>query len=105
VSFPSTISNTASPLSERSVRCSSRVNKSDGFCAVQLEREPAKKRKINIIAIDAKIGKTRPVPLTVLQGRGINCGITPSEISNDALMQAPSRIVPHDDTNNEDSAI
>jgi len=66
ISLPSNTSSTSSPLTEASVRRSSKLNRTSGFCEVQLEREPAKKRKISIIAIDAKIGESGPVPLSVL---------------------------------------
>ena len=61
---------------------------------MRLDREPAKKRKISIIQINEETGETGPVPLSVLQSWGINCGITPSELSNDALMQDPSANAP-----------
>ena len=90
VHLPTFISNPACPLTKSSVRRSSRLNKSDGFCIVQLDRELAKKRKISIIHVDDHTGKSGPVPLSVLQGWGIDCGLPPSELSNDALMQDPS---------------
>ena len=61
-----------------------------GFCAIRLESEPAKKRKFSIVQIDEKTGEAGPVPLTLLQGRGISCGLAPSELTNDVLMQEPS---------------
>jgi len=98
VSLPSTLSSTSSPLLESSVRRSSRLNKNDGFCAVRLEREPAKKRKINIVRIDDHTGEAGPVPLAVLQSWGIDCGITPLELFDDTLMQTPP---PHESINED----
>jgi len=88
--LPSTIANPTTHLSENSVRRSARLNKAEGFCAIRLEREPAKKRKISIVQIDEKTGEARPVPLAILQGWGINCGLAPSELTNEVLMQEPS---------------
>ena len=66
------------------------MNKAEGFCAIRLEREPAKKRKISIVQIDEKTGEAGPVPLAILQGWGINCGLAPSELTNEVPMQEPS---------------
>jgi len=79
------------------------LNKNDGFCAVRLDRELAKKRKISIIQINEETGETGPVPLSVLQRWGINCGITPSELSNEVLLQEPTaQAVTDDDAEEED---
>ena len=90
LSLPNTISNPATSLVESSVRRSSRLNKADGFCAVRLEREPARKKNISIIQIDEQTGRTGPVPLAVLQSWGINCGLAPGELTNEGLMLEPS---------------
>jgi len=79
------------------------LNKNDGFRAVRLDREPAKKRKISIIQINEETGETGPVPLSVLQSWGINCGITPSELSNEVLLHEPTaQSVTDDDAEEED---
>ena len=104
VSLPDTITNPVSPLAESSVRRNSRLNNPGGFCAIRLEHEPTKKRKISIVQIDAEIGKAGPVPLSVLRGWGIDCGVNPGELSNDRLMQEPSEFVPNEDTTEQDSA-
>jgi hypothetical protein len=70
-----------------SVRRCTRLNKSNGFCLVQLEREPARKRKISIVRIDEETGHHDSVPLAVLQGWGIDCGVPPSELTIDGLLQ------------------
>ena len=105
VSLPGTIANPASPLAETSVRRSSRLNNPDGFRAIRLEREPAKKRMISIVQIDAETGKAGPVPLSVLRGWGIDCGVAPGELSIDKLLQEPSDIVPNADTTKEEEAV
>jgi len=85
------------------VRRSSRLNKNDGLCAVRLEREPAKKRKINIVQINEKTSSTGPVLLSVLQGWGIDCGIAPEELSNEKLMQAPTNQIQFEDEDTDEA--
>jgi hypothetical protein len=70
-----------------SVRRSTRLNKSNGFCQVQLEREPARKKKISIVRIDEETGRHVLIPLAVLQGWGIYCGVPPRELTVDSLLQ------------------
>jgi hypothetical protein len=86
--------NPAIPIAATSVRRSARLNKHDGFCAVRLDQEPAKKCKINIIQIDEHTGKTEPVSLELLTSWGIDCGLDPSELTIDMLLQMPSPLVP-----------
>ena len=94
VSLPDRVSNALSPIIEKSVRCSSRLNMNDGFCAVCLDREATKKRKISVVNIDGRTGEAGPVPLVVLQGWGIDCGIAPSELSNEALLHTLQQLPP-----------
>jgi hypothetical protein len=102
--LPNTVANPTTLLVDSCVRRSARLNKPDGFCAVRLEREPVKKRKISIIQIDDSTGKAGPVPLEVLQGWGINYGVDPSDLSIEALMQDPPHnpIVNNADADAED---
>jgi hypothetical protein len=92
LSLPAQASN--SPLVESTVRRSSRVCKvKDGFHTptVKLAEEPSKKRnKIGAVLIDDETGKEGPIPIEILQDWGIKCGIAPAELSQDALLQAPS---------------
>jgi hypothetical protein len=46
--------------------------------------------------IDEATGQTGPVPIAVLQGWGINCGVHPSDLTEDALLQAPNKQVAND---------
>jgi hypothetical protein len=93
-SLPTRASNPTVPITATSVRRSARLNKQDGFCAVRLDREPAKKRKISIIQIDENTGKTEPVSLELLTSWGIDCGLTPSELTTDRLLQTPAQTTP-----------
>ena len=94
ISLPDRVSTALSPITEKSVRHSSRLNRNDGFYAVRLDREHTKKRKISVVKIDGRTGETGPVPLAVLQGWGIDYGIAPSELSNEALLQTPKQSPP-----------
>jgi hypothetical protein len=93
LSLPAPSKNSA-PIVESSVRRSSRVSKGkNGFHTptVMLEEEPSKKRnKIGAVLIDESTGMIGPVPMAILQDWGVKCGIAPEELSQEALMQAPS---------------
>jgi hypothetical protein len=102
LALATSVSNAAIPLVQSSVRRSARNNKADGFCAVMLDKEPSKKRKISVITIDDLTGEAGPVPISLLQSWGIDCGVAPEELSNEALMQTPSAetAIPDDDDQN-----
>jgi hypothetical protein len=40
--------------------------------------------------IDEATGEMGPVPIPILQGWGIDCGVDPSGLTVDALLQAPT---------------
>lgn len=100
LALPTTISESSAstPLVQSSVRRSSRrTAKLDGFCPVRLSANPSKKRKIAVVQIDEATGEVGPVDISVLQGWGVNCGVAPSELTEDALLQAPTGQVPNED--------
>jgi hypothetical protein len=93
----------SSPLVESSVRRSVKNRKGKkGFHTptVRLAEEPSKKRnKIGAVLIDDATGLPGLIPVEFLQDWGIKCGIAPAELSQEALMQAPStNLVPDEDT-------
>lgn len=91
MALPVSIGNISTPLVESAVRRSTRLNSAtDGFHEVRIDKEPSKKRRGSIIMIDEKTGTSGPLPIDILQGWGINCGVPPEELSLEALMQAPS---------------
>jgi len=86
---------------ENFVRLSLRVNHAtDGFHEVRLEKNPSKKRKTyGVVLIDESTREVGLVPIAILQGWGIDCGVAHAKLSNDALMQAPgSKPVIHDES-------
>jgi len=87
----------STPLIQSSVRCNRRRSNKEGYCTVRLANVPSKKRKASVVMIDEATGQTGLVPISVLQGWGINCGVAPSELTKDALMQAPNDQVANDD--------
>jgi hypothetical protein len=90
LSLPSVVSASSStPLTERSVRRSTRLNSNDGFRQFRLDRDPSKKRKICAVQIDEATGQAGAIPISVLQGWGIDCGVAPCELTDEALMQTP----------------
>jgi hypothetical protein len=81
-------------LVESSVRRSTKLNSlKDGFHfrTVRLDGEPSKKRKKPaVVLIDEATRQAGPIPLEILQSWGIDCGIAPVELSEDALLQVPA---------------
>lgn len=79
----------------RSTRMSSKKN---GFQEVRLSGNPSKKRKsCPVLMIDEQTGNANPLPLHVLQAWDIRCGIAPGELSNETLMQVPSKNVSNEE--------
>lgn len=69
LSLPTVVSasSPSTPLTQSSVRRSTRLTDKEGFCTVRLEREPSKKRKITGVAmVDEATGQVGPVPISVL---------------------------------------
>ncbi|CAN6328775.1 unnamed protein product [Urochloa humidicola] len=121
ISLPSIVSQNseAVPLVSSTVRRSPRLNKSaDGYKHCQLVNTPRKKRK-NIRGKDvASSGQTEaekvqvldtlpvtqaevdgPIPMEVLQDWGIHCGVPPSEVTENLLLQkekAPTSVLDED---------
>lgn len=62
-----------------------------------MEKEPSKRTKNWLVEIDPITGKPSPVSLSVLQDWGVKCGVDPSDLTDDALMQAPGPAVPDDE--------
>lgn len=104
LALPSIVSSSSSSthLVQSNLRRSFRITTNlDGFCpTVRLDGNPTKKRKIAVIQIDEATGKEGPVQLSVLQGWGINCGVSLGGLTEDALMQAPSGYVPNEEEAN-----
>lgn len=48
--------------------------------------------------INKETGEAGPVSIAVLQAWGIDCGVPPSELSEDALLQAPIAHAPDGNT-------
>lgn len=90
MSLPDAPSYSAIPLVDSSVRRSTRLSAKDGFHEVRLAGNPSKKRKTRPVLLVEPPGQTRPIPIEILQGWGIDCGVAPGELSQEALMQAPS---------------
>jgi hypothetical protein len=85
-SLPAGVSNPTIPITATSVKHSARLNKQDAFSAVHLDREPA---------------KIEPVSLELLTSWGIDCVLTPSELTTDKLLQTPAPLIPM--VNDEDT--
>jgi hypothetical protein len=76
----------STPLIQSSVRRSTRLGNKDGYCPVKLAADPSKKRRTCVVMIDEANGEMGPVPILILQGWGIDCGIDPSGLTVDALL-------------------
>jgi hypothetical protein len=99
LALPSTVSseNPSTPLVQDNVRRSTRLSASrGGFREVRVDKEPSKKRKTVPILIEEATGQAKPIPLFMLQDWGIKCGVAPGELTEDALLKAPSPSVAND---------
>ena len=90
MSLPDVSSNPATPLVDSTMRRSTRLSDKDGFHEVRLAGNPCKKTKTCPVLLVEPAGQTGPIPIDILQGWGINCGVAPGELSQEALMQALS---------------
>jgi hypothetical protein len=92
MALPEMISNSdpRTPLVQKSVRRSTRlIIGNEGYRSIMITGNPSKKHKNWIIQIDETTGEAGPVSIDVLQGWGINCGVDPGDLTEDALLQAP----------------
>ena len=90
-------SDARTPLAQKSVRRSLRRANSEGFCEVRIDKEPSKRCKNWLVQIDEATGQSGPLSISVLQGWGVKCGVDPSDLTEDALLQAPSLQVPNEE--------
>jgi len=99
VALPTLVSasSMSTPLIQSSVRCNRRRSNKEGYCTVKLANVPSKKCKAFVVMIDEATIQDGPIPILVLQEWGINCGVAPSELTEDVLMQAPNDQVANDD--------
>lgn len=79
----------AKPVLDRTVRRSPRLNTA-GYSHAWLDREPTKKRKITTLCISDSEGQHGPILIATLQAWGVDCGVAPGELTEEALMQTPS---------------
>ncbi|CAL5065434.1 unnamed protein product [Urochloa decumbens] len=99
------------PLTNEGMRRSPRLNTTDGYKHCQLEDMPRKRRRgaankgvsgtvqQKPIELPVKHDKAKsPIPLDVLKGWGVDCGVPPSEVTDDLLLQGSSSTVLDDDT-------
>jgi hypothetical protein len=89
ITLPTTISSTSTPLVETTIRRSQR-QKGANYTHAWLDRTPTKKHKITALQIDKETGRVGPVKTTTLRSWGLDCGVDPSDLSDEVLMQAPS---------------
>jgi hypothetical protein len=92
------ISDSRTPLTQRFVRRSTRLSTNkEGFCPVSIAKEPSKRAKDWVVEIDEKTGEVKPISISTLQAWGIHCGVDPSDLTLDVLLQAPPPYVPDED--------
>ena len=88
------------PLVTSSVRRSPRLNKLDGYQHCQYAPRKINKKSLGVSSSeqsnsieympDLQGQDPVPIPLQVLQGWGIECGVTPEVITKEALLQDPN---------------
>jgi len=88
--------NRSTPVTEAAVRRSPRL-RAENYTHVWLHRDTPKKRKIAAISISNSEGQAGPVPMATLRSWGLDCGVAPSELTDEALMQSASEYTASDD--------
>ena len=96
ISIPTVVSRrpgSKTPLVDTMVRRSSRLNPEavDGYNVVRIKEPASKRRKKTVIDLDDPpkdaSEAANPIPLDNLQEWGVIRGVSPEELSEDALMQ------------------
>ena len=92
------ISDPRTPLTQTFVRRSTRLSSDkEGFRPVRIDKEPSKRSKNWVVEVDEVTGEIKPISTSILRGWGIQCGVDPSGLTDDALLQAPPPFVPDED--------
>lgn len=95
MSLPTLVSNPSMPLVDRRNRRSNRLSaRKNGY--YQLDQDPSKQHWVTAVKIDETTKTKAPIPISTLQEWGIDCGVTPSELTEDVLMTAPTTVGSND---------
>jgi len=79
------------PLVDSSVRRSPRIRGDQGgFKHVHLGKR--QRREVALLPIPNADGNANPIPTSMLRSWGINCGVPPSELTDEALMETPGSV-------------
>jgi hypothetical protein len=82
------VHNPDAPVVDESVRRSTRLKAAKAGFSYRLDKNPTKKHKITALQINID-GEACPVAIDTLQSWGVKCGVDPSELTEEALMQVP----------------
>ena len=74
---------------DKSVRRSTRLKAAKSGFSYRRDKSPTKKHKVTALRINID-GEACPVAIDTLQSWGVKCGVDPNELSEEALMQAPT---------------
>lgn len=92
------ISDSRTPLIQTTVRRSNRLSTGkEGFRQVRIDKEPSKRTKQWAVEVDEKTGEIKPISVSTLRGWGIDCGVDPMDLTDEAFFQAPPPQEPVDD--------
>ena len=83
------VHNPDAPVVDKSVRRSTRLKAAKSGFSYRRDKSPTKKHKVTALQINID-GEARPVAIDTLQSWGVKCGVDPSELTEEALMQAPT---------------
>jgi hypothetical protein len=100
MALPSLVSNSdpRTPLNQRDVRRNTRLSATKkGFRPVRIEKEPSKRTKNWVVQIDEETREVGPLSVETLQVCGLKCSVDPGDLTEDALLQAPSATVADDE--------
>lgn len=98
---PISISDSRTPFIQTAVRRSIRHSAGkEGFRQVSIIKEPSKRTKQWAVEVDEKTGEIKPISVSTLRGWGIDCGVDPMDLTDEAFFQAPTPHKPDDDEDN-----
>jgi hypothetical protein len=92
LSLPTTasVSNPTMPVVDMVNRRSQRLSAKKAGFSYRLDKNPSKKRKITALQISSINGEEGPVAIATLQSWGVQCGVDPGDLTEEALLQAPA---------------
>jgi hypothetical protein len=86
----SSVRDPSTPVVDKTSRRSTRLQAAKAGFSYRLDKNPTKRCKITALQISNADGEAGPVPIATLQSWGVDCGVDPGDLTEEALMQTPA---------------